>query len=165
MSTELESVVLYAEDDQDDAFFMRRAFAKATLRESLHIATNGAEAITYLEGVGANPLPLFVILDIKMPRVSGLEVLSWIRQSIGKKLPVFMLSSSSQDRDIQQAIDSGANGYLLKPSNAGHLTEALIFMRDFCLKQENGEGNWVCFDGDKPVSIKKSAVQTGKISS
>ena len=168
MSGESKSVVLYAEDDPDDVFFMQRAFEKAGFAECLAVVRNGAEAIAYLAGHEVYfdrkqfPIPTFVLLDIKMPKVSGLEVLSWIRKTIGNDLPVFMLSSSSQDRDVQAALTLAANGYLLKPSNAGRLAGALTFIRECCLDKQKLQDRWVHFEGDQPVSTEKSSLPTDK---
>lgn len=117
-------VVLYAEDSDDDAFLMRRAFAKAKFPGSLVVVSHGLEATRYLAGEGPysdraqHPLPRLILLDIKMPHMSGLEVLQWIRRRDEfRDTPVLMLTSSSQEADITTAYASGADCYLVKPAN------------------------------------------------
>jgi len=119
--------VLYAEDDENDAFFMQRAFARLA-PAALTIVPDGSEAIAYLDGTGAfsdrksHPLPGLLLLDIKMPNVRGLEVLAWVRQQ--KKfndLPIVMLTSSTQAKDIELSRQQGADAYLVKPSQAREL--------------------------------------------
>src|SRR5688572_6438278 len=94
--------VLLVDDDANDVFFMKRAFKDADLRTPLSVAHDGQEAIDYFSGVGKfsnrllYPLPCFLILDLKMPRKTGLEVLQWLRdQPVFRCLPVMILSSSA----------------------------------------------------------------------
>lgn len=121
-------VVLYAEDDENDAFFMERAFTRLKLRDALRIVPSGKDAIDYIAAQGRYadreryPAPTMVILDVKMPELSGLEVLRWVRrQPDFARIPVIMFTSSTQDSDIAYSRDHGANAYLVKPSNAEHL--------------------------------------------
>ncbi len=117
-------VVLYAEDSEDDAFLMQRAFVKAKFPGRLVVVANGLEAVAYLAGDGryidraVHPSPAFILLDIKMPHMTGLEVLQWIRaRDRFGPTPVVVLTSSSQPLDIDAAYAHGADGYLVKPSN------------------------------------------------
>jgi len=117
-------VVLYAEDSDDDAFLMRRAFAKAKFSGTLTVVANGLEALSYLLGEGRyinrkkHPLPSLILLDVKMPHMNGLEVLRWIgERGAFRTTPVVMLTSSSQPLDIASAYENGADGYLIKPSS------------------------------------------------
>jgi CheY-like chemotaxis protein len=132
--------ILYAEDDENDAFLADHAFKKAGILNRLLVVRDGRSAIEYLAGTGryANreeyPLPCLVLLDIKMPRVSGLEVLKWIRcQQRVCTLPVLMLTSSNQDGDVHRAYLLGANGYLIKPSNPDDMLAMAKGIRDFWL--------------------------------
>jgi len=94
-------VILVAEDDENDVFFLRRAFLKAGLANPLVAACDGQAAVDYLEGTGvyadrkSYPLPGLLLLDLKMPRKSGLEVLTWLRERPElSQIPVVVLSSS-----------------------------------------------------------------------
>jgi CheY-like chemotaxis protein len=122
--------VLYAEDEPTDIFFLEHAFKSAGIPHQLRSVPDGAAAIEYLSGAGdftdreQNPLPCLLLLDINMPRLSGLEVLEWVRQQPKlKKLPVLMLTSSSHPADMEKARHLKANDYLLKPSNPVRLVE------------------------------------------
>jgi CheY-like chemotaxis protein len=121
--------VLYAEDDDNDAFFMKRAFAKAGLSEKLVIVPDGRQAVNYVLGRESfvnRARPAFVLLDLKMPILNGLEALREIRSSdIGRKLPIAILTSSTQELDIAAAHADRANGYFSKPSNANELVGLL----------------------------------------
>lgn len=122
--SEQSAVVLYAEDSDDDAFLMKRAFAKLKFPGSLIVVPHGIGAMNYLIGEGgyANrveyPLPQLILLDIKMPHMGGLDVLKWIRSSEKwDHTPVLMLTSSSQPTDVVTAYQNGADCYLVKPTN------------------------------------------------
>jgi CheY-like chemotaxis protein len=126
------TTVLLAEDDDNDVLLMKRAFAKATAAEHLRVVRDGQEVIDYLLGVGhfsdraTHPLPHLIILDLKMPRKNGFEVLEWVKtEPRFKRIPVVVLTSSSQPRDITRAYDLHANSYLVKP-NAFEQLVALI---------------------------------------
>jgi len=123
-------VVLLVEDDADHVLLIQRAFAKANLVNPLRIVRDGDDAVNYLSGVGPyadrtrHPLPSLILLDLKLPRKSGLEVLSWLRGEPNLKLtPVVILSSSAETADIQKAYSLGVNSYLVKPVNFGDLLE------------------------------------------
>jgi len=114
--------LLLVEDDPNDIVLIQRTFAKASLVNPLRIVRDGEEAIHYLGGTQdysdrtKYPLPSLVLLDLKLPRKSGLEVLDWIRQQPPlKNLPVIVLTSSKESRDINRAYELGANSYLVKP--------------------------------------------------
>ncbi len=115
--------ILYAEDDENDAFLFKRAFKEAGIRNPLLIVPDGNTAIDYLAGKGAYtnrakyPLPCLILIDLKMPGKSGLEVLKWIRTRPSVSIvPVLMLTSSNQDGDVHRSYLQGANGYLVKPN-------------------------------------------------
>jgi CheY-like chemotaxis protein len=120
--------VLYAEDDENDAFFMQRAFTKLQRRDALRIVANGQEAVDYLTGEGefaggpGHPKADIVFLDVKMPQMSGLEALSWIRaRREFDAMPIVMFTSSTQQSDVEFSRKHGANAYVVKPSNADQL--------------------------------------------
>ena len=116
--------ILYAEDEPNDAFFLQLAFKRAGVAHPLKVVPDGQQALEYLSGVGPfanrnlHPLPCLVLLDINMPKKSGFEVLTWIRQQPQlKSLPVLMLTSSSHREDMDKARELAADDYLLKPSD------------------------------------------------
>lgn len=117
-----EHCILLVEDNTDDALLIERAIRKANLKAPVHRVEDGEAACDYLAGTGryadrtAHPLPTLVLLDIKLPKRSGLEVLRWLRSepSLGR-LVVVMLTSSQEHKDIDEAYARGANSYLVKP--------------------------------------------------
>jgi len=113
---------LIVEDDPNDVALIKRAFQKAQLVNPLHVVTDGEAAIAYLAGKAPYdnrqrfPLPVVLLLDLKLPLKSGFEVLQWLRQQPKlRRLPVVILTSSSESPDINKAYDLGANSYLVKP--------------------------------------------------
>jgi CheY-like chemotaxis protein len=122
--------ILVAEDDPDDAVLIRRAFRKANVANPIQLVSDGEEALAYLGGhppFGDRlqfPLPILMLLDLKLPRRSGHEVLAWIRQEPPiRRLPVVVLTSSREAADINRAYDLGANSYLTKPVGFDALLE------------------------------------------
>ena len=115
-----EGPVLYAEDDENDVYFMTSAFAKVVPQVPLVVVRNGKEAIEYLNAAkGTNKWPRLLLLDLKMPFMSGLEVLSWAReQEKFATLPIAILTSSTEPYDLQYCRSKGANAYLEKISQA-----------------------------------------------
>ncbi len=117
-----EYTILLVEDDPDDVFLIQRAFRGANLANPMRVLNDGEEAIAYLEGRGdyadrtRHPLPMLMLLDLKLPRRSGLEVLEWRRTQPGlRRLPTVVLTSSRDHTDVNRAYDLGANSYLVKP--------------------------------------------------
>jgi len=130
-------LILLAEDDDNDVFFMRRALQKAEVDFPLQVVTNGEEAIDYLGGTGQftdriqYPLPSIMFLDLKMPFLDGFEVLSWINmQPSLKEIPVVVLTSSAEERDRQKATELGAKGYFVKPPTIETVRQAMRFVRE-----------------------------------
>ncbi len=114
--------VLLVEDSPDDAFFVKRAFASAGLNHPLSFVEDGAQAIEYLCGKGKYadrnmyPVPGLVIADLKMPRVSGFDLIRWMRSDgYARLIPVIVLSSSALPQDVNRAYELGANAYMVKP--------------------------------------------------
>jgi len=132
-------VILLAEDDVNDALLVERALSRAGIHNPIMIVRDGQEAIDYLEGKGPFadrknfPLPTLALLDIKMPKKNGLEVLEWVRHNGGglKLLPVIIMSSSSIQEDIDRAYQLGVNAYLVKPTAFDELVETLKTTTDF----------------------------------
>jgi CheY-like chemotaxis protein len=117
-----EAMVLVVEDDPYDAKLIVRAIEKSRILNPVQTVGDGEEAIAYLSGQTPYddrtiyPLPVLVLLDLKMPKLSGFEVLQWIRAQPGlRRIPVVVLTSSSMTADIGRAYDLGANSYLVKP--------------------------------------------------
>src|SRR5262249_11861963 len=122
--------VLVVEDNPTDVLLIRRAFAKANIANPLHIVRDGDTAVQYLAGEeayadrAAYPLPAVVLLDLKLPRRSGFEVLRWVRAR-RLRLPIVVLTSSKQSQDVNRAYELGANSYLVKPVEFDDLREML----------------------------------------
>lgn len=116
------TTILHVEDNHDDVILVELAFRKAAVGAKLEVAMDGDQAIQKLQnGLTGSP-PACVLLDLKLPTISGLQVLEWIRsQPRFKRLPVVMLTSSLLPNDINQAYDLGANSYLIKPADLDSL--------------------------------------------
>lgn len=131
--------ILQVEDDVNDVFFLQHAMKKAGVANPIQVASDGQQAIDYLKGAGKFadreqfPLPCLVLLDLKLPHVMGLEVLKWIRQQSGLALVVVLLTASGQDADIATAYRLGANGFLVKPSEASKFEDMVKAIKDFWL--------------------------------
>ena len=130
--TAADSTILLVEDNPTDVLLIQRAFEHAKLANLVRVVSDGDRAIEYLTGQGAyadreqHPLPILILLDNKLPRRSGLEVLAWLRaQEMLKRIPVVMLTSSPRERDVNQAYDSGVNSYLVKPVEFDALLQML----------------------------------------
>jgi CheY-like chemotaxis protein len=124
--------ILLVEDNPGHALLIQRALSRCNPAHPIRVVQDGEEAIAYLAGAGdyaerqRHPLPVLVLLDLKLPRKSGLEVLAWIRQTPGlKRLPVVVLTSSRESVDVNRAYDLGANSYLAKPIAFDSLAEVL----------------------------------------
>ncbi len=117
-----EHAVLLVEDSPDDVKLIVRAFGRTRLPKRVQVVRDGADALAYLFGKApyddrsAYPLPALVILDLKMPRVDGFEVLNAVKSAPHlRRIPVVVLTSSSEAADIDRCYDLGANSYLVKP--------------------------------------------------
>lgn len=111
--------ILLVEDNPVDLDLTLRAFARRKLTNPVEVARDGQEVLDWIERWRAGePLPLVVLLDLKLPRVDGLEVLRRIRaDALTRDLPVVVLTSSSADGDVQTAYRYSANSYIVKPVN------------------------------------------------
>ena len=132
--------ILHVEDSEEDVFFLQYAFKRAEIANPVQVARDGQEAIDYLAGHGKfshrheYPMPGLVLLDLKLPRKMGSEVLHWIRaQPPLKKLLVIILSSSAQKSDVDRSYEIGANAFLVKPSSADTLTDMARALKHFWL--------------------------------
>lgn len=124
--------ILLVEDDPNDVLLVQRAFRKGNLNAAVRVASDGQQAEDYLAGHAGysdralHPLPALVLLDLKLPRKSGHELLAWLReQPVLKRLPVVVLTSSRESPDITRAYDLGANSYLIKPVVFDDLVELM----------------------------------------
>lgn len=123
---------LLVEDEPGDVFLMRRALSKAKIASQLQVVTDGRMAVDYLSGSGKfsdraqYPLPSLILLDLKIPYVHGFEVLRWIKaQPELSGVLVVVLTSSTEERDVQRAYALGACSFLVKPPTAQMLQELL----------------------------------------
>ncbi len=137
----ITNTILQVEDDPNDVFLLQHAMRKVGVANPIHVASDGQQAIDYLAGTGKFadrkifPLPCLVLLDLKLPYVMGLNVLKWIRQQPGPARVVLLMSASAQEGDIGTAYRLGANGFLVKPSQASKLEDVARAIKDFWLTQ------------------------------
>ena len=124
--------ILHVEDDPNDVLLVERAMKKSGSGALLRSVGDGDKAVAYLNAEDTfskrdqYPIPDLVLLDLKMPRKTGLEVLAWIREQPHlKRLPVVVFTSSKHDQDINRAYDLGANSYLVKPVGFDALLETV----------------------------------------
>jgi two-component system response regulator len=124
--------ILLVEDNPDDEKLCIRALKKNDVAKDLVVARDGVEALDYLFGTGkyagrdTSVLPAVVLLDLKLPKLDGLEVLRRLRaDERTKRLPVVVLTSSNEDRDLLSSYDLGANSYIRKPVDFNQFTEAV----------------------------------------
>ncbi len=134
-------VILLVEDDANDVLLIRHAFRKAEVMVTVQIASDGDQAVAYLSGEGEYadrsryPLPGLVLLDVKLPRRSGHEVLEWIRaKPVLRRIPVVVLTSSDVPDDRNRAYDLGASSYLVKPSGTSDRNEMVRLMGLYWLR-------------------------------
>jgi len=140
-----DQVILYAEDDENDAFLLGQAFKQAGITHPLIVVENGKKALDYLAGTGAyasrgqHPLPCLLLLDLNMPGRSGLELLKWIRRRPDlSTLPVLVFTSSSEGSDVERAYLLGVNGYLIKPNRLEEMISMAKAIKDYWLVQNRG---------------------------
>lgn len=133
-------VILFVEDNPNDEALTLRAFQQNNISNEVVVARDGVEALDYLFGVGAYEgrdvfdTPQLVILDLKLPKVDGLEVLKEVRKhKATSKLPVVILTSSSEDRDIVSAYNLGTNAYVQKPVDFVEFANAVKHLGMFWL--------------------------------
>ena len=119
-------MILIVEDDSDDVLFLRRAIKKIGWDPALHIEMNGEHALRWLR----DNTPSHLILDLKLPQVSGLEILASVRGSI----PTVVLTSSQEPQDIARAHALGSVGYLVKPVTFANLIRVAEALREWTLK-------------------------------
>ncbi len=138
-----QPTVLYVEDSTDDFVLLKLASRKCGTPFSLQHAEDGDQAIAYLSGTGRyasredHPFPDLVLLDLKLPRLDGFEVLRWIRANPDtKSLPVVVLAGSSFRADVRRALELGANSYATKPAKFNELEVLVDQIADVWLARE-----------------------------
>ena len=118
--------ILLVEDNADDEQLTLRAMRQSDIPNIIRVARDGAEALDKLFGAGQDYLPDLVLLDLKLPKVNGLEVLQKIRANeMTKTLPVVILTSSDEERDIVESYELGANSYIRKPVDFDQFIDAV----------------------------------------
>lgn len=124
--------ILLVEDNPDDQTLILRSFKRSNITNPIIVANDGVEALDYLLGTGPRapqgPLnPSVVLLDVKMPKVGGLEVLERMRkEKATRRTPVVMLTSSDEEQDLLRSYDLGANSYVRKPVDFNEFAEAIV---------------------------------------
>jgi CheY-like chemotaxis protein len=133
--------ILVADDDAQDTMLVQMAVERAALHLRLESVKDGEEAIDYLMGREryadrhAHPFPRMMLLDLKMPRLNGFDVLNFVRNQPGlRQLPIVIFSSSDDPKDIRRAYDAGANSYLCKPHSNDDLSALLKALDDYWCK-------------------------------
>src|SRR5262249_17318273 len=122
---------LIAEDDETMQVLIQRAYDNLSLAVPMHFVSDGQELIDYLEGRGhfsdrrTYPFPALILLDLRMPRKNGLEVLEWLGKSAFKDIVVVMFSGSDLERDVREAYRLGANSFIHKPTTFSDLQHVL----------------------------------------
>jgi two-component system, response regulator len=127
-----EKIILLVEDNPDDVTLTERALKKSHILNKLIIARDGVEALDYLFGAGSwadrdmSDMPEIILLDLKLPKIDGLEVLKRIRDNAKTKLlPVVILTSSKEEKDLINGYAMGANSYIRKPVNFNQFADAV----------------------------------------
>ncbi len=136
-----DDTILLVEDNPDDEELTLRALRKSGVKEPVVVARDGPEALDYLFATGAWKLrdvldtPRVVLLDLKLPKLSGLDVLRRMREDPRtRRVPVVVLTSSAEERDIQQCYDLGANSYVRKPVEFDEFLEFIRSLGNYWLK-------------------------------
>ena len=166
MSAAAAPSILIAEDDEADVLFLQRAFKQVELTNPVRVVSDGMEAVEALSEASIRPeqrLPGLVILDLKMPRRTGLQVLEWMRQQpVIRSIPVLILSSSTNQADIENAYELGANGVLIKPPSVAERNELARFIKDWL---RTIQPPLISTEGFKAAQTQRSALADKTISS
>jgi len=133
--------ILLAKDNEGDALLLKRAIEAADINANLQIVRDGQEAIDYLSGVTPysdrekHPLPRLMLLDLRMPRLDGFQVLNIVRQRLGlTQLPVVVLTNSEDPADVKRAYDLGATSFFRRPDSLEGLDEMIHVLHAYWLK-------------------------------
>src|SRR6266568_7766941 len=151
-----DSAILLVEDDEADIFLLRRAFRNARIANPLIEVRDGQAAIHYLSGEGdyadrtRYPIPFLVLLDLRLPKLSGFEVIAWMRdQPQLANLIVVVLTASDHVPDVTKARDLGANSYLVKPGNFQELVEMVRRIK----------GRWLLLDRPPEGAVSRESTR------
>ncbi|HEX2973709.1 MAG TPA: response regulator [Tepidisphaeraceae bacterium] len=146
--------ILQVEDEEADVFLLQHAFKRAGIQNPVSVVRDGQEAIDYLSGKGEfadrlkHPLPCLMLLDLKLPRIGGLEVLEWVRQQPNLAgLVVVVFSSSAMLSDIERAYALGASSYIQKPSSIENTNQVAQLLK----------GWWLGFNQFAPIYEARTA--------
>ncbi len=127
-----EEIILLVEDNQDDVLLTKRAFKKSNILNELVVAKDGVEALDYLFGTGAHEgrdlsiMPVLILLDLRLPKLDGIDVLRRIRSDERTKLiPVVVLTTSKEQKDLIESYSLGANSYIRKPVDFDQFVQAV----------------------------------------
>lgn len=129
------ATLLLAEDDETDVLLLQRAFKDVAIPNPLHVVSDGQEAIDFLTEVQqatapADRMPALMILDLKMPRLTGLDVLRWVRGEQGLRcVPAILFSSSAHQHDIERGLAAGANAFVVKAPATSERIEFARFIK------------------------------------
>jgi CheY-like chemotaxis protein len=137
LNTAEKCPILLVEDNPDDILITKRAWSKGLIKNKLYIVNDGEEALEFLYKQGEYsdaPSPGLMLLDLKMPKIDGFEVLKTVKQDVKlKKLPIIVLTTSNRDQDIQRAYDLGCNSYIMKPVSYEKFIEAVNTIQKYWL--------------------------------
>lgn len=132
--------VLLADDEPNDLFFFTHAFEQARILNPIKTVSDGQQVINYLSGESEFsdrqrfPLPILLVLDVKMPRKSGLDVLQWLQEQQSlRSIPTVMLSSSAHPDDVEKAYQLGANSFIVKPQGVAARIELAKLINSYWL--------------------------------
>ena len=135
---EANYTILLVEDDENDAMLLRMAFQKNSIANPVQWVKDGLEAVAYLNGDGAYadrakyPFPEVLLVDLKMPRMTGLELLAWINEHPEfRVIPTIIMTSSRQELDIEHAYKLGANTYMTKPIAFDQLAQMVKLTHEY----------------------------------
>jgi CheY-like chemotaxis protein len=136
-----ETCILHVEDEANEVFLLQRAFTEAGINNPVEVATDGQMAIDYLSGLGQfadrakYPLPNLILLDLKLPRRSGREVLQWVRSRPGlNKLVVIVFTSVNYIGDVSLAYELGANSFVIKPRDYSQYLDMARLLKGWWLR-------------------------------
>ena len=129
----LERPILLVEDNPMDVDLTKRAFTRKKVFNPIEVARDGEEALNLLEEWGVeDPQPIVILLDLKLPKVDGLEVLHYLKTSSQfQAIPVVILTTSAEDSDIQIAYQEGANSYIVKPVDFDKFIEVVDYIHTY----------------------------------